>query len=331
MSGFPVVRMRRIRENPVLRDMLSEVAIERRQLILPIFVCPGEGVSNPIQSMPGVCHWSVDLLPQIVEPARDIGVNAFLLFGLPTYKDADGTSAFDPKQPVQRALTALKEKYPGIFLIADTCMCEYTSHGHCGHLRRDGRVDNDLTLALLSKTAVSQAEAGADMVAPSDMMDGRVAAIRAALDEKGMSDVGIMSYAAKLASAFYGPFRDAAGSAPSFGDRRGYQLPPTNPREIIRDAMLDVDEGADMLIVKPAGPCLDIAARLRERTDLPLVGYAVSGEYMMLHSAISSGALDRERALLEYHTAIRRSGCDLVITSFAGELARILKDGPKKG
>jgi porphobilinogen synthase len=203
-------------------------------------------------------------------------------------------------------------------------MCEYTSHGHCGHLSRDGIVDNDMTLALLSKAAVSQAEAGADMVAPSDMMDGRVAAIRAALDERGMSAVGIMSYAAKLASAFYGPFRDAAGSAPSFGDRRGYQLPPANPREIIRDAVLDVDEGADMLIVKPAGPCLDIAARLRERTDLPLIGYAVSGEYMMLHSAISSGALDRERALIEYHTAIRRSGCDLVITYFAVELARIL-------
>jgi porphobilinogen synthase len=329
MSGFPVVRMRRIRENSVLRNMLTEVTIERRHLILPIFVCPGEGVSNPIQSMPGVCHWSVDRLPQVVEPARGAGVNAFLLFGLPTYKDADGTSAFDAGQPVQRALAFLREKYPGIFLIADTCMCEYTSHGHCGHLSRDGSVDNDKTLALLSKTALSQAEAGADMVAPSDMMDGRVAAIRAALDEKDMSAVGIMSYAAKLASAFYGPFRDAAGSAPSFGDRRGYQLPPANPREIVRDAMLDADEGADMLIVKPAGPCLDIAARLRERTGLPLVGYAVSGEYMMLHSAIASGALDRERALLEYHIAIRRSGCDLVITYFAVELARILAGGAR--
>jgi porphobilinogen synthase len=307
--------------------MLTEVTIEPRHLILPIFVCPGEGTSDPIPSMPGVAHWSVDRLPEVVEPARGAGVNAFLFFGLPTYKDADGTSAFDPEQPVQRALAFLREKYPDIFLIADTCMCEYTSHGHCGHLRGDGGVDNDNTLALLSKTAVSQAEAGADMVAPSDMMDGRVAAIRAALDEKDMSAVGIMSYAAKLASAFYGPFRDAAGSAPSFGDRRGYQLPPANPREIIRDALLDVGEGADILIVKPAGPCLDIAARLRERTDLPLAGYAVSGEYMMLHLAISAGALARERALLEYHTAIRRSGCDLIITYFAVELARILARG----
>ncbi|MDR1508463.1 MAG: porphobilinogen synthase [Synergistaceae bacterium] len=324
MSGFPAVRMRRLRENSTLRNMLAEVTIEPRQLILPIFVCPGEGVSDPIPSMPGVSHWSVDRLPEVVEPARGAGINAFLFFGLPTYKDADGTSAFDPEQPVQRALSFLREKYPGIFLIADTCMCEYASHGHCGRLSPDGSVDNDKTLVLLSKVAVSQAEAGADMVAPSDMMDGRVAAIRAALDEKGMSAVGIMSYAAKLASAFYGPFRDAAGSAPSFGDRRGYQLPPTNPREIIRDALMDADEGADILIVKPAGPCLDIAARLRERTSLPLAGYAVSGEYMMIRSAISSGALDRERALIEYHTAIRRSGCDLVITYFAVELARIL-------
>jgi porphobilinogen synthase len=327
MNGFPIVRMRRIRENSILRNMLTEITLEPRRLILPIFVCPGNGVSNPIPSMPGVAHWSVDRLPEIVEPARGAGVNAFLLFGLPTYKDADGTSAFDPEQPVQRALAFLRETYRDIFLIADTCMCEYTSHGHCGHLSEDGSVDNDRTLALLSKTAVSQAESGADMVAPSDMMDGRVKAIRAALDERGMSSVGIMSYAAKLASAFYGPFRDAAGSAPSFGDRRGYQLPPTNPREIIRDALLDAEEGADVLIVKPAGPCLDIAARLRQRTELPLAGYAVSGEYMMLHSAISAGALDRKRALAEYHIAIMRSGCDLIITYFAVELARILSDG----
>ena len=325
MSGFPVVRMRRIRENATLRGMLTEVTIEPRHLVLPIFVRPGEGVSDPIPSMPGVSHWSVDRLPDVIDPAVASGVRAFLLFGLPTYKDEDGTSAFDPAQPVQRALDFLRGRYPEIFLIADTCMCEYTSHGHCGHLAPDGAVDNDATLELLSKAAVSQAGAGAHMVAPSDMMDGRVSAIRGALDNEGFAGVGVMSYAAKLASAFYGPFRDAAGSAPSFGDRRGYQLPPANPREIIRDALLDVDEGADMLIVKPAGPCLDIAARLRERTDLPMAGYVVSGEYAMLSHAISHGALERERALIEYHTAVRRAGCDLVITYFAEEVARIIK------
>ena len=324
LSGFPKIRMRRIRGNGTLRGMLAEVSLEPRHLVLPVFVCPGEGMSRPIASMPGVFHWSVDRLPEIIEPASDAGVNAYLFFGLPVYKDADGTSAFDPSQPVQRALSFLREKYPEIFLIADTCMCEYTSHGHCGHLAPDGKVDNDETLKLLSRAAVSQAKAGAHMVAPSDMMDGRVGAIRDALDWEGLSEVGIMSYAAKLASAFYGPFREAADSAPDFGDRRGYQLPPSNPREIVRDAMLDIDEGADLLIVKPAGPCLDIASRLRDRTDLPMAGYVVSGEYVMLNAAILSGALDRERALVEYHLSVRRAGCDLVITYFAAELAGIL-------
>jgi porphobilinogen synthase len=304
--------------------MLTEVTLEPRHLILPIFVCAGENISNPIRSLPGVSHWSVDRLPEVVEPAVALGVKAFLLFGLPSYKDADGTSAFDPEQPVQRALGSLREKYPDIFLIADTCMCEYTSHGHCGHLRPDGVVDNDETLSLLSRAAVSQAHAGAHMVAPSDMMDGRVSAIRAALDAADLTGVGIMSYAAKLASAFYGPFRDAAGSAPSSGDRKGYQLPPFNTREIIRDAVMDIGEGADMLIVKPAGPCLDIAARLRERTELPLAGYVVSGEYVMLCTAAEAGLLDRELTLLEYHTALRRAGCDLVITYYATELASLL-------
>ena len=327
MSGFPTVRMRRLRDNATLRNMLTEVKLEPRHLILPVFVCPGEGVSEPISSMPGVCHWSADRTPEVIEPALDAGVTAFLFFGLPTYKDADGTGAFAADQPVQRTLRFLRGKYPRAVLIADTCMCEYTSHGHCGHLTDDGRVDNDATLALLSKAALSQAEAGAHFVAPSDMMDGRVGAIRRALDGAGMSSVGIISYAAKLASAFYGPFRDAAGSAPKLGDRKSYQLPPANPREIIRDALMDADEGADMLIVKPAVPCLDIASRLRAATELPLVGYVVSGEYMMLRSAISAGALDWERALLEYHIAVKRSGCDLVITYYAAELARLLR-GP---
>jgi porphobilinogen synthase len=304
--------------------MLTEVTLESRHLILPIFVCPGEGECRPIPSFPGVSHWSVDMLPKIAGPAIRNGVKAFLLFGLPTYKDEDGTSAFDKGQPVQRALEFLRKNYPDAVLIADTCMCEYTSHGHCGHLSSDGSVDNDATLELLSKVALSQAAAGAHVIAPSDMMDGRVAAIRSALDGEGFSGVGVMSYAAKHASAFYGPFRDAAGSAPSFGDRRGYQLPSANPREILRDALMDVDEGADILIVKPAVPYLDIAAKLRARTDLPMAGYVVSGEYMLLHSAISAGALERARGLIEYHTAVRRAGCDLVITYFATELAELL-------
>ena len=324
MSYFPIVRMRRIRENATLRGMLTETTLEARHLILPIFVCTGEGVSNPIGSLPGVCHWSVDRLPEVVEPAMKAGVKAFLFFGLPSYKDEEGSSAFDPEQPVQRALRFLRKRYPEAFLLADTCMCEYTSHGHCGLLTPDGTVDNDETLALLAKAAVSQAQAGAHMVAPSDMMDGRVSAIRAALDAEGLTGVGIMSYAAKQASAFYGPFRDAAGSAPSFGDRKGYQLPPMNPREIVRDALMDVDEGADILIVKPAGPYLDIASRLRERTDLPMAGYVVSGEYMMLHSAIACGALDRARGLMEYHTSVRRAGCDLVITYYATAIGEML-------
>jgi porphobilinogen synthase len=325
MTGFPVIRMRRIRQNQTIREMLTEVTLESRHLILPIFVCPGEGESRPIPSFPGVSHWSVDMLPKIVDPAIRNGVNAFLLFGLPTYKDEDGTSAFDNGQPVQRALEFLRKNYPDAVLIADACMCEYTSHGHCGRLSADGSVDNDATLELLSKVALSQAAAGAHMIAPSDMMDGRVAAIRAALDGGGFSGVGVMSYAAKHASAFYGPFRDAAGSAPSFGDRRDYQLPATNPREIVRDALMDVDEGADILIVKPAVPYLDIAAKLRVRTDLPMAGYIVSGEYMLLHSAILAGALERARGLIEYHTAVRRAGCDLVITYFATELADFLR------
>lgn len=326
MSYFPIVRMRRIRENATLRNMLAEVALEPRQLILPLFVRPGEGVRQPVESLPGVAHWSVDRLPEIIEPAMELGVRAFLFFGLPTYKDEDGASSADMEQPVQRALSSLRAGYPDAYLIADTCLCEYTSHGHCGRLTPGGRVDNDETLALLAKAAVSQARAGAHMVAPSDMMDGRVSALRAALDAEGMTEVGIMSYAAKLASAFYGPFRDAAGSAPSFGDRRGYQLPASNPREILRDALMDVDEGADILVVKPAGPCLDIAARLRGATPLPLAGYVVSGEYMMLRSAVASGSLEESRGLLEYHLGLRRAGCDLVITYFAMELARLLRE-----
>lgn len=327
MSYFPIVRMRRLRENATLRHMLTEVTLEARHLVLPIFVRPGRGVCEPVEALPGVAHWSVDRLPEIVEPAMELGVKAFLFFGLPSYKDEDGTSGADMSQPAQQALSSLRACYPDAYLIADTCLCEYTSHGHCGHVTPDGRIDNDESLRLLANVALSQARAGAHMVAPSDMMDGRVSAIRAALDAEGMTDVAVMSYAAKLASAFYGPFRHAAGSTPSFGDRRSYQLPASNPREIIRDALMDVGEGADALVVKPAGCCLDIVSRLRAETDLPLAGYVVSGEYMMLRSAVAFGSLEEERGLLEYHTGLRRAGCDLVITYFASELASRLKKG----
>jgi porphobilinogen synthase len=319
--------MRRLREHPTLREMLTETVLEPRHLILPFFVVPGTGVRRPIASLPGLDHWSVDRLPELIEPAREAGVRAFLLFGVPTRKDATGSSADEADQPVQRALSFLKGRYPEAVLISDVCLCEYTDHGHCGCLTPEGRVDNDRTLERLASVAASHARAGADIVAPSDMMDGRVAALRARLDGEGFGGVGIMSYAAKFASAFYGPFRDAAGSAPSFGDRRGYQLSPANPREAMRDALMDVEEGADFLIVKPAGTGLDIARALRDRTDLPLAGYMVSGEYMMLRCAIEAGALDRERALREYHLGIRRAGCDWVITYFALELARLLTRG----
>ena len=320
---FPASRPRRNRSTPTLRALLAETTLEPRHLVLPFFVVPGSGVKQEISSLPGLFHWSVDRLPELVEPALEAGVRSFLLFGLPSTKDERGSSADDPDQPVQRALRALRDSYPEALLVSDVCLCEYTSHGHCGCL--SGReVDNDATLERLASVAASHARAGAHVVAPSDMMDGRVGAIRSALDGAGFSDVGIWSYAAKFASAFYGPFRDAAGSAPEFGDRRGYQLPVSNRREALRDALMDEDEGADLLLVKPAGTSLDIAAHLRERTALPLGGYVVSGEYMMLRCAAQAGALEERRSVLEYHLAVRRSGCDAVVTYLATEIARWL-------
>ena len=322
---FPLSRPRRNRLSPAVRSLLAETALEPRHLVLPFFTVPGSGVKREIPSLPGLFHWSVDRLPELVEPALEAGVRAFLLFGLPSRKDERGSSADDPDQPVQRALGFLRGRYPQALLASDVCLCEYTSHGHCGCLAGQ-EVDNDATLERLASVALSHARAGAHVVAPSDMMDGRVGAIRSALDGAGFSSVGIWSYAAKFASAFYGPFRDAAGSAPEFGDRRGYQLPVSNPREALRDALMDEDEGADLLLVKPAGTSLDIAARLRGRTELPLGGYVVSGEYMMLRCAAGAGALDERRAVLEYHLAVRRAGCDVVVTYLAAEIARWLRE-----
>jgi porphobilinogen synthase len=321
--GFPATRMRRLRRTGTLRSMVRETRLAPSDLIAPLFVRHGEGLREPIPSMPGQYHHSVDML---VEEARDlhsVGVPAVILFGLPGEKDEAALEAYAEDGIVQRALRALRAEVPDMTLITDVCLCQYTSHGHCGVLR-DGDVDNDITLELLSQTAVSHALAGADVVAPSDMMDGRVAAIRAALDDEGLTGTAIMAYSAKFASAFYGPFRDAAHSTPSEGDRRGYQMDPANLREALREVELDIAEGADVVMVKPAMPYLDVIRRVRDRTDLPVAAYQVSGEYAMIESAVAAGLLDGREAALEALTAIRRAGADLILTYYAGRAARWL-------
>jgi porphobilinogen synthase len=326
-ARFTEMRLRSLRENSILREMLAEVSLEARQLILPVFVVAGKGVCEPISSLEGVSHWSVDRLPEAIEQALAAGVKSFILFGLPETKDPTGESAADPEGPVQRALRFLRRRDEDIHIITDVCLCQYTDHGHCGLLTEEGHIDNDRTLEQLSRVALSHVEAGADMVAPSDMMDGRVAHNRKALDSKGHSHIPIMSYAAKMASAFYGPFREAAHSAPSFGDRRSYQMPPTNGREALREALADEDEGADIIMVKPALTCMDILARLREKTLLPLATYLVSGELMMMRAAISQGLLDEKKGLLEAHLALRRAGADLILTYEAVNIARWVREG----
>ncbi len=320
-------RPRRLRRTAALRSMLGETAVSARHLIHPLFVRAGRGVERPIDSMPGHAQRSVDKLGAELDDIGALGLPAVLLFGLPASKDDTGSSAWDPSGPVPQAIAAIKRREGRLAVIADVCLCEYTSHGHCGVLDGStGAVVNDATLPLLARTAVAYADAGADVVAPSAMMDHQVAAIRAALDDAGHGDVAIMSYAVKYASAFYGPFREAAESAPAFGDRRAYQMDPANTREALREAALDVAEGADMLMVKPAGPYLDVVRRVRERFDLPLVAYQVSGEYAMLKAAAERGWLDERRAALESLTGIRRAGADLVITYYAKDAARWLRD-----
>ena len=319
-------RMRRLREHPVLAEMVREVSLEPRQMILPLFTVPGQGVRNPIPTLHGVDHISPDRLHEVVDGALEEGVKSFLLFGLPSRKDPRGTSAWDPEQPVQQALRLLKEKYGReVHLTTDVCMCEYTDHGHCGLLTEDGRVENDATALELGRIALSHARAGADMVAPSAMMDGQVGAIRRALDNGGFSSLPIMSYSSKFASAFYGPFRDAAGSAPSFGDRKAYQMASTNWREALRESIRDEEEGADILMVKPSMLYMDVLARLREATLLPVACYLVSGEYMMLRHAAAAGSLEEPRGLLEAHFALRRAGADIIITYAAVEMARLVR------
>ncbi|HWF46631.1 MAG TPA: porphobilinogen synthase [Bryobacteraceae bacterium] len=320
---FPVHRPRRLRQSEALRRLVRETRLAPSQFILPLFVCPGTGVRKEILSMPGNAQLSVDNLIREAEECRKLGIGGVVLFGIPETKDELASEAYAADGITQRAIRALKREVPEVLVITDVCNCEYTSHGHCG-IVRNGEVDNDATLELLAKTAVSHAEAGADIVAPSDMMDGRVAAIRSALDQKGYTNTPILSYAAKYASVFYGPFREAAESAPQFGDRRSYQMDPANGREAIREIALDLEEGADMIMVKPAMPYLDVLRDARERFNVPLAAYQVSGEFSMIMAAAEKSWLDLDRTILETLTAIRRAGADFILTYFAKRASQLL-------
>jgi porphobilinogen synthase len=321
---FPTIRMRRLRSSEVLRSMVRETTLDAGDLIYPLFVVPGTGVRTEISSMPGVFHLSVDQLEAEAVEILSLGIPAVILFGLPESKDEAGSGAFAVDGIVQQAIRELKAKAPELYVITDVCMCEYTSHGHCGAIDEGGCVINDVTLEMLAMTAVSHAEAGADMVAPSDMMDGRVAAIRAALDAEGYSNTPIMSYAAKYASAYYGPFREAADSAPAFGDRRQYQMDPANAEEAIRETELDIAEGADIVMVKPALAYMDVIRRVKDEFGMPTAAYNVSGEYAMVKAAAAKGWIDEKRVVLETLTGFKRAGADLIITYHAKDAARWL-------
>jgi porphobilinogen synthase len=321
MSSFPEYRPRRLRRTETLRRLVRETTVSVDDLILPLFAAPGQQFRKPISSMPGAAQTSVDEVVRDAAEAAELGVPAIILFGLPEYKDETGSSGEDPSGPVQRAVAAVKKEIPELLVITDVCMCEYTSHGHCGVVR-DGYVQNDETLELLARQALSHARAGADMVAPSDMMDGRVAAIRHTLDDEGFANVAILSYAAKFASAYYGPFREAAESTPQFGDRRAYQMDPGNAEEALREVLLDIEEGADIVMVKPAQTYLDLIWRVKQETGYPVAAYHVSGEYSMIMAAAQLGWLDGERAMEEALTSIKRAGADMILTYWAREFAR---------
>jgi porphobilinogen synthase len=317
--------MRRLRATRALRGLVRETQLSAQDLVYPMFVAHGVDRREPIGTLPGIDRLSIAHAVDEAREAAALEVPAVLLFGLPAAKDEQGSGAWDEEGIIQLATRAIKDAVPELIVVTDLCLCEYTSHGHCGVLRSDGSVDNDATLDLLARTAVSQARAGADLIAPSDMMDGRVGFIRTALDEEGYTDTPILAYSAKFASAFYGPFRDAADSTPAFGDRRGYQLDPANGNEALREARLDVEEGADILMVKPALPYLDLIRRIKDETGMPLAAYNVSGEYAMLKAAAATGALDERSAVLEALTGIRRAGADIVITYHAKDAARWLQ------
>jgi porphobilinogen synthase len=322
---FPTTRLRRLRRTPVLRDLVRETRVEPGDLVLPLFVEAGLERRAPISAMPGVERLSISQVVDEAGAAAALGLPAVLLFGIPAHKDAEGSGAWDDEGVIQLATRAIKDAHPDLLVVTDVCLCEYTSHGHCGLLREDGSVDNDPSVELLARTAVSQARAGADVVAPSDMMDGRVGALRAALDDEGLADTPIMAYSAKFASAFYGPFREAADSTPAFGDRRAYQMDPANVDEALREVRLDVEEGADVVMVKPALPYLDVIRRVKDQTRMPVAAYNVSGEYAMVKAAAAAGHVDERAVVLEALTSIRRAGADIVITYHAKDAAQWLQ------
>ena len=320
---YPSYRMRRLRRTPAIRNMVRETKLQVEDLIYPLFVIAGENVSNPISSMPGVSQLSIgNLLPEVREVVS-LGIPAVLLFGIPSHKDSAASGAYDSEGIVQLAVRAIKDEFPDLVVVTDVCLCEYMDHGHCGVVQ-DGEILNDVTLELLAKMAITHAESGADIVAPSDMMDGRVAAIRNTLDDEGLNDTILMSYSSKFASAFYGPFREAAESAPAFGDRKTYQMDPANLEEAVRESLLDIEEGADIIMVKPALPFLDVIHAVKQETKFPLAAYNVSGEYSMIKAAAANGWLDEERAVMEAVTGIKRAGADLIITYHAKDIARWL-------
>ena len=325
MAAFPQSRLRRLRRSESLRALVRETQVEAGDFIYPIFVVEGKGIQQEIASMPGISRYSPDRLPLEVEEVAKLGIPAVLLFGIPEHKDETGSSGYHPEGVIQQAIRTIKKAMPEIIVITDVCLCEYTSHGHCG-IVVNGQVDNDRTLPLLAKMAISHTEAGADIVAPSDMMDGRVKVIREALDEKGYEHVPILSYAAKYASAFYGPFREAAESVPQFGDRRAYQMDPSNVREALREVAQDIAEGADIIMVKPALAYLDVIRQVRDNFNYPLAAYNVSGEYAMVKAAAQNGWLEERRTVLETLTAIKRAGADIIVTYHAKEAARWLQE-----
>ena len=328
-QNFNFKRFRRLRYNPIVRDMVRETALAKNDLIYPLFVMPGEKVKNPVKSMPGVFQFSIDTLIDECKEVRDLGIPAVILFGIPEHKDPEGTEAYDPHGIIQKAIHAIKREVKDLLIITDVCLCEYTSHGHCGLLSGD-EILNDETIAILAKEAVSHVEAGADMVAPSDMMDGRVFAIRKALDYKGYINIPIMSYAAKYSSGYYGPFRDAADSAPSFGDRRSHQMDIANFNEAIREVEADIEEGADIVMVKPAGPYLDVIREVKQRFGMPTSAYQVSGEYSMIKAAGQNGWIDEERVMIESLIAIKRAGADMILTYFAKDAAKWIDKNQKQ-
>lgn len=324
MANFPVKRLRRLRYNPTLRNMIRETSLTRNDLIYPLFVVPGQKVKKEVRSMPGVFQMSVDVVAEECKEIEDIGIPAVILFGIPDHKDEVGSGAYDPNGIIQQAIRAIKKSTKNLLVITDVCLCEYTSHGHCGVLKGE-KILNDESVELLVKESLSHAEAGADIIAPSDMMDGRIAAIRHGLDEKGFIETPILSYAVKYASGYYGPFRDAAESAPAFGDRRSHQMDVANALEALREAETDIEEGADMIMVKPAGPYLDIIWRVKEKFGMPTAAYQVSGEYAMIKAAGINNWIDEERVMIESLTAIKRAGADMILTYFAKDVVKYLK------